>query len=226
MITHHFYGDESGHVASMPYLVIGCVKTSEPDKLEAELDAICQAHASPGEIKYCSTNRQTLAVRREFIDLFFSLPSAEFRCVVKAKACHSLQYFRGNSLGMDPEDLAYNFTYKQLLEHNILPNERVLVFLDDKSRTRKDNLFEYLRSVIPPVADAQPLNSKTSRIVQLADLLAGSVFGDLTGNRHPVKCQAPDYILNHLGRKDFHSKVPGDKFNVWHWQAKRGPMTT
>lgn len=220
VITHYMFGDESGCFRSQPYFIIGCIKTPNPKRLESDLESICYNHSIPYEIKYCSTNRQTLTARKEFIDLFFATSDVEFRAIVKAKTCHDIGYYRDNHLHIPEHDMAYNHTYAQLLKNNIDPGERVMVLLDEKGRMRQDNLYEYLRTQVPGIADAQPGDSKAVRILQLADLLTGSVFGDLTGNSQPVKSAVQRHALNYLGRGSFAYKISGNKFNLWHWRPR------
>jgi hypothetical protein len=217
-ITHHLYGDESGDFTTKPVFVLGAIKTAEPDDRESELDAICQRYHADFEIKYTSTNRVTLPVRKAFIDLMIDSDEMEFRCVVKSKAHHSLHQFKANPLGLPPQDAAFNQTYLELISECVHHGDRVLVFTDDKSRVKNDDLFTALRREIPQVADAQPMDSKKSRLLQLADLLTGLVYGNLTQSVHPIKREIQRHLLERLGVSDFSQDIDAEKFCVVHWK--------
>jgi len=218
----YLFGDESGDFKTKPYFVIGLIKTKNPGFFETEIKALREKHGFKFEIKYSSTNRLKAPLCKDLVDLFFESPGLEFRSIVKSNLVHDLSYFREMGTSMRPRDLAYNRTYREVIENNLVEEEdtRVLVYIDDKSRLKDDNLLEYLKREIPQLRDVQPRDSKDLELLQLTDLLTGSIYGDLTGNNHPVKRNLIDYILKYLPIDDFSRKMNTAKFNVWHWKPQ------
>jgi hypothetical protein len=219
-VTHHLFGDESGRYGTDQYFLVGFVKSSDPVLHERQLDEICIRLATQGEIKASSTNRRIVPTKLAWVDYFFSEPGLEFRCLVKRQEHFGLTYFRGNHLNIPAQDMAYNKTYCDLIKHNVLLAEYVLVFLDARNRHANDNIYDYLRTEIMPVADVQPMDSKTSRLLQLADCLVGTVGASLRGKTHSCHDPIERRILNHVQRSGFSSKIGGEKFQVWHWRPR------
>lgn len=217
----YIFGDESGDFKTKPYFAIGLVRTVDVVFFEDKIKELRQRFDFRFEIKYSSTNRLKIPLCKALIDLFFEFPAIQFRSIVKSNLVYDLSYFKGSKLGIPVKDLAYNRTYREVIENNITEGERVIVYIDKKSRVRADNLLEYLKKQIPQVKDVQPRDSKDLELLQLADLLTGSIYGDLTGNNHPVKRELISYILGYLPISNFKEKMATPKFNVWHWKPNR-----
>jgi len=200
-------------------MIIGMVRSTDPLRHEAEIERICADHGVPYEIKYSSTNTRTVACKQALIDYFCGDDELEFRCIVKRSDVVDLNRYK-NNLGIPEKDMAYNHTYQRLLEFNLGYGERAMVYIDDKSRTKSDNLIAYLQWNVTRAADVQPKDSKDFRLIQLADLLIGCVYGELTDNRHPAKLPVHGHLLARRGLRTFKHKCPGDKFQVWHWRPK------
>lgn len=227
-ITHLLYGDEAGDLTTKPVFVLGVVKVrAELDQqIERDLEAICEVRGFTGEIKSTSTYHATHALRLDFIDLFTRTDGLEFRCLVTTPERFDIHRYARNSLGIARQDLAYNYLYRQVIQGNCSSDERVLGYLDDKSRSRNDNLFESLVREIPTVADIQPRNSKDVRLLQLADVLSGCVFNELTDGVQPLKRATREYALQKLGITSFRGRGLGSKFNVWHFRQGKSPTFT
>lgn len=184
----YIFGDESGDFKTKLYFLIGFLKTPNPDIFEKKIQVLRQKYNYNFEFKYSSTNKLKVPLCKSLIDLFFDKSSdLDFRCIIKSNLIFNLSYFKNNHLGISLKDLAYNKTYCEVIKHNINLDERIIVYIDDKSRTKKDNLLEYLKGEIPQIIDIQPRDSKTLNLLQLANLITGSIYGNLTGNNHPVK---------------------------------------
>ena len=226
MLTYIF-GDESGDFKTKPYFIIGCLKTQNPNFFEQKISELRKQLNFNFEVKYSSTNKLKIPLSKKMIDLFFKSQNIEFRCIVKSNLIFDLSFYKNNRLGIPPKDLAYNKTYCDVIKHNINIGERVLAYIDKKSRVKKDNLLEYLRREIPQIVDVQPRDSKELNLLQLADLITGSIYGNLTGNNHPVKKELQNYILKYLPISNFKEKITVPKFDVWHWQpSKQNPPHT
>lgn len=222
------YGDEAGDLTTKPVFVLGVVKVRADlvPRVEEELQSICHVRGFSGEIKSTSTFHITHTIRQDFIDLFMSTPGLEFRCLVTTPDTFDIHRYARNSLGIARQDLAYNYLYRQLIQGNCNQHERVIGYLDDKSRSRNDNLFEYLVREIPTIADVQPRNSKEVRLLQLADVLSGCVFNELTDGQQVLKRATREYALQRIGISSFHEKGLGDKFNIWHFKQRKSPTST
>ena len=226
MLTYLF-GDESGDFKTKPYFIIGCLRTQNPQFFEQKISELRKKLNFSFEVKYSNTNKLKIPLCKAMIDLFFKSRNIEFRCITKSNLIFDLSYYKNNRLGIPAKDLAYNKTYCDLIKHNINIGERVLVYIDKKSRVKKDNLLEYLRREIPQIVDVQPRNSRDLNLLQLADLITGSIYGNLTGNNHPVKKELQNYILNYLPISNFKERINVSKFNVWHWRPpKQNPPHT
>lgn len=217
----YIFGDESGDFKTKPYFTIGLVRTAEMDFFEGEIKELRRKFDFQFEVKYSSTNRLKIPFCKALIDLFFKSPTIQFRSIVKSNLVYDLSYFKGSKLGIPVKDLAYNKTYREVIENNVEKDERVIIYIDRKSRVKADNLLEYLKNQIPQIKDAQPRDSKDLELLQLADLLIGSIYGDLTGNNHPVKRELISYILENLPIDNFREKMTTPKFNVWHWRPNK-----
>lgn len=227
-ITHFIYGDEAGDLTTKPAFVLGVVKVEAEikEQIERELEAICEVHGFLGEVKSSSTFHVTHSVRLDFINLFVETAGIDFRCLVTRPTTFDIHRYTRNSLGIAKQDLAYNYLYRQVLQGNCEPSERVIAFLDDKSRSRNDNLFEYLTREIPNVADAQPRDSRSVRLLQLADVLCGCVYNELTAGSQRMKKAARQYALQRLGIPTFLGPGTRTKFNVWHFRQRKHPTST
>lgn len=216
------FGDEAGDLTSKPHFVLGIVKVENrlAQQLEMDLENICELHGHLGEIKSSSTYAKTHAIRISFISHFVETRGVEFRCLVVNNVDFDIRYFANNHLGLPRQDIAYNFLYRQVLQSNCRQHDRVIAYLDDKSRSRNDNLFEYLVREVPNIADAQPRDSKSSRILQLADVLSGVVYNEISGGTQRTKLAAREFALNSLGISSFRGRGAGPKFNVWHWKSR------
>lgn len=217
----YIFGDESGDFKTKPYFVIGLIKTKKMYFYEEKIKKLRKQYNFFFEIKYSSTNRLKIPLSKALIDLFFDSAELEFRSIIKSNLIYDLSFFRGSKLGIPAKDLAYNKTYCEVIKYNIGKEEKVVVYIDDKSRVKADNLLEYLKMQIPQIRDVQPRNSKDLQLLQLADLITGSIYGDLTGNNHPVKREIINYILRKLPIKSFKEKMIGAKFNLWHWRPNK-----
>lgn len=226
MVTYIF-GDESGDFKTKPYFLLGFLKTKNPDFFEEKISQLRGEFNFNFEIKYSSTNRLKIPLAKACLDLFFDSEEIEFKCIVKSNLIFDLSFYRNNHLGIPPQDLAYNKSYCEVIRNNLGAEEKVIAYIDDKSRVKKDNLLEYLKREIPQILDVQPRDSKDLNLLQLADLITGSIYGNLTGNNHPVKRELQEHILGKLPIGNFQENIGVSKFNVWKWTPKtKNPRCT
>lgn len=218
------FSDESGAFKTDPYFVLGMVLTTDAEAAEREIEKMRVDQRYVGrEFKYSKTDRLKVPFCKTLIDWFARHPDLEFRCIAKARGRHDLGHYSGaraSRFGPTlPGDLAYNYTYNELLTHNI--NTPFVLTLDRRDLARRNNLHDYLWREVWFCRDVQAHDSKTANLLQLADLLTGSVYGDCTAVAQPVKAGLVTYLKGALGVGSLAVKNPWrlrDKFNIWHWR--------
>ena len=97
------------------------------------------------------------------------------------------------------------------------------MILDERTIAKDDNLAAYLQREIPNIKNVQLVNSQKHNLVQLADLLTGSVFGDLTNNTHPVKRAIFEHLRGRLNVRRLTDRPLAleRKFRVFEWKPPR-----
>ena len=158
--------------------------------------------------------------------MFFNFNDLSFACIIVSKDKHNIEYFKNNTLGYKPDDLAYNHKYKLVISHNIIAGQRYILYRDKRQQTKKTKLDEYLRREIKQIADIIPLESKNNDLLQLCDLQVGSVYEDFAKqvkNKDSPKKIIINHIKRHLRIKDF-LKIDWNlknKFNVWYYDPHK-----
>jgi hypothetical protein len=130
-------------------------------------------------------------------------------------------FYKSDWSDLDPDILAYNMTYKEVIRHN-LPTDprRVLVKVDEKSRHRMDNLLDYLPYSIPSIRRVFEGNSKDDDLLQVVDLLVGCIHGELTKVPDPLKRALTDDFRRRCGTRTVFqrpTKCSQEKVNVWRY---------
>ena len=97
------------------------------------------------------------------------------------------------------------------------------MILDERTIAKDDNLAAYLQRELPHIKSVQLVNSQKHNLVQLADLLTGSVFGDLTNNTHPVKRAIIEHLRGRLKVQRLTDRPLAleRKFRVFAWKPPR-----
>jgi hypothetical protein len=214
-------GDESGSFAAGDWMVVGLVLLSDPLARRAEMAAIRAKYGYTAELKFNSRDKNRLPVAMAVLSWFYATRDLEFRCIAKCGDEFDLAYYNHAWRGLSPEVLAYNYTYREVLQAAI-PAEprRVSVKVDEKSRHREDNLLEYLRQDLPSVRLVVEADSQSDDLLQLADLLVGCVRADLVGTTEAIKRSMADAFLWGAGRAsalDRPTKCAVRKANIWRW---------
>jgi hypothetical protein len=181
------------------------------------------------EVKFSDTDILTLPYALAMIDWFLETSDLEFKVIVWAGDDFDSAVLANNSLGLEPEELAYNYLYKRVLCGNLPPNHRVLVTIDQRERTKDNNLLSYLRTTVPGVRDVTEADSKQDLLLQLADLLTGCVAGGLSGVPQARKRALVERFRRGTGmrsaRDRYPTKVTRQKFNLWlHVPKKTSPQ--
>jgi len=75
----------------------------------------------------------------------------------------------------------------------------LVLILDERTRAKNANLPAYLQREIPNITKVQLVNSQKHNLVQLADLLTGCIYGDLTNNTHRSSSRSSNIFRQVLG---------------------------
>jgi Protein of unknown function (DUF3800) len=218
------FGDESGSFHSGDWQVIGVVFTTSPAADRAALAALRRTYAYTRELKFSSTDITSLPFGLAVIDWFVNAPNVSFRYIAKRGDDIDLAHWRGRIPGLAPEEAFYNYTYMEVLRHNLPASHRALITVDQQSRTKGNNLLTYLKTAAPTVRDVVDGDSKLDDLLQVADLLTGCVYGNLTGTTQGRKRSLTDTLMRSCGMKsaaDRYPKIGRDKVNAWIWKGKK-----
>lgn len=177
------------------------------------------------EVKFSETDSVTLPYALALIDWYLDTPDLEFKAIIWPGDAFDPAYFRQNTRGLAPRELAYNFLYKEVLRCNIPAKHRVLVTIDQRTRTKGNNLLEYLKTFVPGVRDVVDGDSKQDDLLQLVDLLTGCIAGGLSNVTHSRKRALVERLQRGAGMRSasdrFPTKVTREKLNLWFYQPRK-----
>jgi hypothetical protein len=215
------FGDESGSFRRGDWQVIGLLFATQADRWRAELATMRAGYGLTRELKYSDTDVVTLPFGLAVLDWFLNRSDLRFAYIAKSGDEFNLSHYTGSRFGLSPDELAYNFTYKQVLRNNLPGDSRVIVTVDQQTRTKNNNLLTYLKADLPTVRDVIDGDSKTDDLLQVVDLLTGCVYGSLTGVKQPRKLALTETFLRGCGMTSATTRYPGkvtrEKVNVWIW---------
>ena len=215
------FGDESGSFQAGDWQLIGIILTTDPQARRTELAALRDRYNFRRELKYSDTDVLSLPYALAVMDWFYR-SDVKFHCIAKSGDTFDLGGFANNHLHLSAEELAYNYTYREVLAHNLPPGYRYIVTIDQRSRTKNNNLLTYLRREVVGVSDVLDGNSKKDDLLQVVDLLTGCVYGDLTSTKQARKRSLSDAFLRGCGRQTAMSPGPRTKANIWIYRGRKG----
>lgn len=232
----NIYCDESCHLESSVlttenrYMVLGAIAC--PDEVKKEIFHKIKVIKSENslkeysEIKWTKVTRNKITAYEALINYFFSCEKLSFRAVIIDK--NQLQHNRFNHT----HDQFYYKMYWQMLEWFIDPENSYHIYLDVKD-TQGYLKVEKLHEVLcnshhdfnkKVVARIQEVRSHENVLIQLADLLIGSIS---YANRYPeggqsyAKQQIVDLVKAHTGLSLIRSTSLGArKFNLFNWEGR------
>jgi len=186
--TQYIYGDESGGFKNKPYFLLGIIQTYDPSTHDAVIESLRQKHQYPRQFEYKKTDRLKIALCRDVIDYFVACEDLRYQALLIPTAAYDLRLYRtaGERSARTPEIVSNNYRYKQIIRNNTSEQNELVIILDGRTTARDDNLPAYLQREIPNIKNVQLVNSQKHNLVQLADLLTGCIYGDVTKNGHPV----------------------------------------
>jgi hypothetical protein len=179
----NIYCDESCHLEhdNQKYMVLGgmiCGK-SDRNRVKREILEIKKRHGikSTAEIKWNKVSQSKISYYKELVDYFFDNESLRFRALVIDKT-----QLRHNEFKQTHDDWYYKMYY-QLLLNLVEPKQENYIYLDikdTKSSKKVEGLKKYLRFKLMDydfevIKNIQSINSQESIIMQLSDLIIGSI---------------------------------------------------
>jgi len=174
--------DESGtlDIKTQPYFTVGMIKCSQPYYLQQKMRYVRESNNFWWELKFKTLNEAKLKVALMVLESFFNTRSVLYTSYSIDKRS---KYFK-QEFHSDPF-FAYEQVAQHLLEGNLRKNE-VLIVLADNVITPKRNKFEvniknglnnkFSRLAIAGVCR---LDSRTNDLLQMTDLLTGSINYEL-----------------------------------------------
>lgn len=174
--------DESGtlDIKTQLYFTVGMIKCSQPYFLQQKMRYIRESNNFWWEIKFSDINKAKLKVALLLLDAIFTTRSIFYSSYTIDKRSN---YFK-KEFHSDPF-FAYEQVSKHLLKGNLRKNE-ILTVLADNVVTPKRNKFEVnIKNDINnefqrlAVAGVCRLDSKSNDLLQLTDLLTGSINYEL-----------------------------------------------
>lgn len=217
--------DESGtlDIGSQPYFTVGMIKCSMPYYLQQKIRYIRESNNFWWELKFKNLNKAKLSVAIAVLDALFSTRNIHFSSYSIDKRS---EYFK-REFHSDPF-FAYEQVAQQLLEGNLKKNE-VLIVLADNVVTPKRSKFEvniknglnnkFKRLAIAGVCR---LDSRTNDLLQLTDLLVGSINYELLLKENIIESPAEaktafvDKFKVNLGVSTLTEEFRNFVFNVHH----------
>lgn len=232
----NIYCDESCHLESSAitvnnrYMVLGAIACPIKDKdaIFQEIKEIKRQNKLKefSEIKWTKVTRNKLAAYEALTNYFFSCEQLSFRAIIIDK--NQLQHDKFNHT----HDQFYYKMYWQMLEWFIDPKNSYHIYLDIKD-TQGYLKIEKLHEVLcnshhdfnkQVVARIQEVRSHENVLIQLADLLIGSIS---YANRYPqggqsdAKQRIVDLIKTRTGLSLVRSTSLGArKFNLFNWEGR------
>ena len=232
--TINIYCDESCHLEhdGQPAMVLGAV-WCHADRVRDISSAIREAkvrHNLPAafEMKWGKVSPGKLDFYQDIICLFFDERALRFRCVIAPKG--SLQH---DAFGQDHDTWYYKMYYYLLRRLLADRKDRYRVYLDIKDtnsagkiRKLHDVLCNHMRDFDHEVPEwVQAVHSHEVQLIQLADLLAGSVAYAVRGlNSSQAKSALVELTTKRTHRQTIteSSWLSESKFNVFRWAPREG----
>ena len=235
-MAYNIYCDESCHLEkdNADIMILGAVSCPADEKATIYNDIrkikIRNGLNSHLEIKWTKVSESKVGFYKDVLNYFFDNPLLSYRGLVaknKSQLDHSMY-------NQNDYDLWYYKMYFLLLDPIIIPSEEYRIFIDIKDtnggpRTTKlqnvlcNNIYDFKQEV---VKDIKQINSSESEILQIADLLNGTLAyyhrelykgnaGNL-GKKQLVECLMKKNI-----DLDKNTSRNEQKFNLFIWNPRR-----
>jgi hypothetical protein len=234
----HIYCDESRQTADR-YMVLGGLITLRENEagFQQAMNLFRQSRNMQAELKWTKVSDQKVKEYFALMDLYFSLShSFPFKAIVVDTQEIDNRRFNKN----DPELGFYKLMYQFLLNGfgaYLTPADQCLIFLDQRttSKYKLSTLCAILNNGLKkkygladrPVRNIQPLDSKKSDFIQVADILMGAIGYEMNSahtrtNAKQAKIALAEAIAQKAGLLNLQQPTPRNSrhFSIWHFHFK------
>lgn len=235
--------DESGLLYSKrdKFFGLGIIKCSEPQKLYNRIRKIRDKYKYTEEVKWANLDRKIrFDIAREFLNIFLT-EEAKFNCIILDKNELDFEKYFQNNL----YKVYQNFSVVLLkLIIGQKPEEVIILLTDDYFTPDGTDLEDKVKKFINDhyqkfiVAGVCQINSKSSDILQLTDLILGAILYDLKKQNNLIKNQNTykrkflnfvyqklgikrSFFRNTFGFKTRNYVLSGDKIRATIFDSKR-----
>lgn len=192
----HIYADESGKFGFDKYFVLGLLLTNNPQRHEKYVEKMRKRHNFWTELRYCSTDKFKLPFVKDLIQYFFEEPDMRF--IARLVSDENMPPVEKSKRILKR---VYYLHYKKLIQDGISASERKVLHLEKRTKTGEHRLLnEYLIKNVNRVHQIEIIKSYKNKnnLIQFADVLTGSIFGDATGVDNSVKVDLIDILKKKL----------------------------
>lgn len=220
MKKNFIYFDECGDTKSAPFFLLGLLFVTNRRRCQEKIQKVRDEFHFRNEMKFMKVSGLRAVVYDEVINIFLDSPNLYFRCLVVDKKLIDWKKFK------NLKHEAYNFFSYEVLRRSLDQIEQAVIYTDAVVRKKED---QFLKEVFTlnlefkhdPIKHVEPIDSKDDDLLQMCDLLLGTVNNELTQNTNPFKKKLRNLVLKGLGRETFTKEFEERKFAVWRWRPKR-----
>ncbi len=204
-----YFVDETGIIKNKkdPFFAFGAVKIYTPQNFYNEMRRIRSRHSLYGELKWNEVSEQKYTALKEIFELFFQTKQISFSSVILNKNELDLE----KHFNKDFWKAYCSFMILLLKGPMAVPGEIATILADDYFSPSEKNIESQVRNKINNhfgrlvVGGCCQVNSKSTDLIQVTDLLLGSIMYDLKiteGIVQPsmnAKTKLLSYIHDRLG---------------------------
>lgn len=235
--------DETGllYSARDKFFALGIIKCREPQRLYNRIRSIRQRYNYDHEIKWSELDRRIrFDIAREFFNVFLS-EDAKFNCIILNKEELDFQKYFQNNLYKVYQSFSVALL-KLIIGKN--PEEVIILLTDDYFTPDGTDLEDKIKKFINNhyekfiIAGVCQINSKSSDILQLTDLILGAILYDLKKQNDLIDDQntykrkflnflyqklriKKSFFVNRFGFKTRNYVLSGDKIRATIFDSKR-----
>ena len=234
----HIYCDESRQTSER-YMVLGGVIINRDfaPHFQGMFDEYRDVHRMHAELKWKKVSTQKLHEYKALVDLFFEVTAyIHFKSIVIDTTEVDHKRFNHNNKELGFYKLMYQFLLNSFGRY-LRPLDNCIIFLDQRNSKYKlstlcailnNGLHKKYPNLNHPVRNIQAINSKTSDLVQLADVFMGAVgyqvnHCDQIEGAKRGKIELARYIAEKARVVDFCRDTSYGKrdFSIWHFHFKK-----
>lgn len=204
----HTFSDESGTDGKSKFLALGLIKVDNVVNFHQTLEVIRQKHNFKNEIKFEKASSPRNSVAKEWIDEFFKFSSIKFYCLVIDKQ-------KGKIPLMNLKQWPKFKLYTKLFLNRHLKGETVCFYFDSYGQVQDRKFEAYLLTHVANLEVIEGVNSKNYDVLQMCDLLLGSVRADFERTITSThKKEIIEHLQIKLGVPKLAQSINKDNFSV------------